>query len=77
MKQKIILTGFGPFRGHDINASWESVKLVPNLWKNDEIEIVIEEIPVQYEFIQTQVPNKWADLNPVFYIHVNAVQIPL
>ena len=45
MKQNIILTGYGPFRGHDINASWESVKIVPSLWKNDDVEIVIEEIP--------------------------------
>ena len=75
MKQNIILTGYGPFRGHDINASWESVKIVPSLWKNDEVEIVIEEIPVQYEFVQTQVPNKWADLNPVFYVHVGVSHI--
>ena len=46
MAQKIILTGFGPFRGHEINASWESAKLVPDLWKNDKFKLVVEEIPV-------------------------------
>ena len=75
MKQKIILTGFGPFRGHDINASWESVKLVPELWENDKYEIIIEEIPVQYEFVETKVPDKWADLKPVFYVHVGVSHI--
>ena len=75
MKQKIILTGFGPFRGHDINASWESVKLIPELWENDKFEIIIEEIPVQYEFVETKVPDKWADLKPVFYVHVGVSHI--
>ena len=77
MKQKIIVTGFGPFRGHDISASWESVKLLPNLWNHDQIDVVIEEIPVNYEFVQNNVPEKWADLKPkpMFYVHVGVSHI--
>ena len=75
MTQKIILTGFGPFGSHEINASWESAKLVPDLWKNDKFELVVEEIPVQYEFVQTKMPEKWADLKPAFYVHVGVSHI--
>ena len=72
---KIIVTGFGPFGEHKINASWESVKLLPKLWNHDSIDLVIDEIPVKYDFVQKNVPNKWADLNPIFIIHVGVSSI--
>ena len=51
-KKNILVTGFGPFAGHPINASWESVKLLPALWHHDQIELVIDEIPVSYDFVE-------------------------
>ena len=69
-KKAFLITGFGPFKGHPINASWESVKLLPNLWKHDQIELVLDEIPVSYEFVKCQVTEKWADHDPIFYVHV-------
>ena len=69
-KQKVLVTGFGPFTGHPINASWESVKLLPNTWNHDKIELVIDEIPVNYDFVQCHVTKKWADHDPIFYVHV-------
>ncbi len=35
-KKKIVLTGFGPFSGHPINASWEAVKIVRDSWNDDD-----------------------------------------
>lgn len=70
----IILTGFGPFGDHKINASWQSVKLIPEIWKSED-KIVIEEIPVLYNFVQEKVPEKWADLSPDFYVHVGVSHI--
>ncbi len=75
MKTNIIVTGFGPFQGHQVNASWESVKLLPEKWSDDKYNLVIEEIPVKYDFVQKQVPEKWADLKPAFYIHVGVSHI--
>ena len=74
-KKNMIITGFGPFGEHKINASWESVKLLPTLWNHSSVNLVIEEIPVQYDFIQKQVPVKWADLKPIFVIHVGVSSI--
>ena len=70
MKRKIVVTGFGPFAGHDINASWETVKLIPGLWDHEEFDVIIDEIPVSYEFVKSQVTQKWADHCPVFYVHI-------
>ena len=70
MSESIVVTGFGPFKGHPINASWESVKLLPNYWKNSNFKLIIDEIPVCYEFIQNQITAKWQDSNPAFFVHV-------
>ena len=32
--------------------------------------MIIEEIPVEYEFIQKNVPEKWKDMQPDFVVHV-------
>ena len=68
-KKKILVTGFGPFSGHPINASWESVKLLPELWHHDQIELVIDEIPVSYNFVEKNVTKKWEEHDPIFYVH--------
>jgi pyroglutamyl-peptidase len=71
MKKFILVTGFGPFAGHPTNASWESVQLLPQLWKNEEIELNIDQIPVCYDFVQQQFPGKYTkSTSPIFYVHV-------
>ena len=70
MSESIVVTGFGPFKGHPINASWENVKLLPKYWKNSNVKLIIDEIPVCYEFIQKQITAKWQDSNPTFFVHV-------
>ena len=32
-----MLTGYGPFRDHKINASWEAVKVVQQIWDKKEV----------------------------------------
>ena len=32
----IVVTGYGPFGEHKINASWEAVKRLKDLWKENQ-----------------------------------------
>ena len=66
----IVVTGFGVFRGYDVNPSWEAVKALPAVWDDDQHQVVVEEIPVQYDFVLKEVPDRWASRKPDFIIHV-------
>ena len=66
----IVVTGFGLFRGYDVNPSWEAVKALPAAWDDEQHEVVVEEIPVQYDFVLQEVPHRWSSRQPDFIIHV-------
>lgn len=74
---KIVVTGFGPFGEHKTNASWQAVQAVPNLWKlsehKDDVEIIVDEVPVSYDFVKTQVPNKYGDVDFVVHVGVSSL----
>lgn len=63
-KSVVVVTGFGPFRDIKVNASWQAVQLVPEQ-HFDDVEIVIKEIPVAYDAVNTLVPQLWEKYNPV------------
>ncbi|KAF4521079.1 hypothetical protein B566_EDAN012378 [Ephemera danica] len=66
-RPKIVVTGFGPFGKHKINASWEAVKLLPSLNLEEELdlELIIQEIPVQYDSVKKLVPELWEKYSPL------------
>ena len=35
-KLAIVVTGYGPFGDHKVNASWEAVKRLKNLWNEEQ-----------------------------------------
>lgn len=59
----VVVTGFGPFGEHKINASWEAVKLLPK-YRIPEVNIFVEEIPVEYNTVEQKVPDLWKKYNP-------------
>lgn len=63
MEDLVLVTGFGPFSGHNVNASWEAVKLLPER-KIEGVKIVVQEIPVVYSYIEEKVPLLWKQYNP-------------
>ncbi|XP_018571007.1 pyroglutamyl-peptidase 1 [Anoplophora glabripennis] len=68
MTNNIIVTGFGPFRNHNVNASWEAVKLLPDSFYG--FNIIKQEIPVTYYHVENYVPDLWNTFNPIFVFHV-------
>lgn len=64
--ETVLVTGFGPFGVHAVNASSESVKLLPTLDLERElgIRLITKEIPVIYDYVQTNVPQFWETFKP-------------
>nr|CAD7196901.1 unnamed protein product [Timema douglasi] len=71
-RNKVVITGFGPFGEHDVNASWVVVKLLSTMDIKEDlgVELLIEEIPVGYECVSSKVPHLWEKHKPLLVIHV-------
>lgn len=69
-KDIVLVTGFGPFGEHKINASWEAVKLLPK-YKLDNVELIVEEVPVLYKYVEENIPLMWKKYNPKVKIFAN------
>lgn len=77
----ILYTGFGPFRDHVVNASWEAVSripergitLPPNIDPKTPVKLVAYYLPVVYQLVADVVPKLWAkhqpDVNDVLHIN--------
>ncbi|XP_045526154.1 pyroglutamyl-peptidase 1 [Pieris brassicae] len=76
-KPIVLVTGFGPFINHPINASWEAVKLLKKdeIEKKHKIELVQLELPVTYENVDEFVPALWETHEPKLTIHVGVSKI--
>ncbi|XP_045216934.2 pyroglutamyl-peptidase 1-like [Mercenaria mercenaria] len=71
MKEKtVVVTGFGPFGSHKVNASWECVKLLKEQGLGEEVDVFIYELPVEYNTVKRQVPQIWDSHKPDLVVHV-------
>ena len=66
----IVVTGFGQFRNYTVNPSWEAVKGLNDVWDDPDYKLITEQIPVDYDFVQNNVPDRWKDCDPKFIVHV-------
>ncbi|XP_043909771.1 pyroglutamyl-peptidase 1 isoform X2 [Protopterus annectens] len=69
-KTTVVVTGFGPFGEHTVNASWVAVQEFEKLGLGDDIELRTKQVPVEYQQVQKIVPALWKQHNPQFMIHV-------
>ena len=72
-KAPVLVTGFGPFHQHKVNASWVAVQEMKKLGikhGNEDVSLEIREIPVVYEVVSKTVPKLWEELRPRLCVHV-------
>ena len=62
MKRKLLITGFDPFGGANINPAWEAVKLLPETIADFEVHKL--EIPTVYGLASQKVLEKAAEVRP-------------
>lgn len=73
-KPVVLVTGFGPFDNHIVNASWEAVKELSKLCANSkeltDVQVIKKEIPVSYEDVNACIPKLWEEYKPIVVLHV-------
>ncbi|CAG4989383.1 unnamed protein product [Colias eurytheme] len=76
-KPIVLITGFGPYLNHPVNASWEAVKIMnkDEIEKKHKVELVQIEMPVTYENVDEFVPALWETHEPKLVIHVGLSSI--
>ncbi|XP_051776725.1 pyroglutamyl-peptidase 1-like isoform X2 [Erpetoichthys calabaricus] len=68
-KPCVLLTGFGPFRQHLVNPSWEAVKGVKASGLLADVQIHIMEVPVSYRKAREVILGMWRSLKPKLAVH--------
>ncbi|XP_036037587.1 pyroglutamyl-peptidase 1-like protein [Onychomys torridus] len=68
----VVVTGFGPFRQHLVNSSWEAVKELSRLGLGEDtnIELRTLQLPVDYREVRRTLATIWEDLRPQLAVHV-------
>ncbi|XP_066918885.1 pyroglutamyl-peptidase 1-like [Clytia hemisphaerica] len=69
LSPSIFLTGFGAFGEYKTNPSWLAVQEVSKIWPNKG-EIHIKEIPVEYKYVEENVPKYLEDIKPKISVNV-------
>lgn len=69
----VLVTGFGPFGHHLINASWEAVKELEKLgieYNSKPLCLKTRQVPVLYDVVSSTVPSLLEEVNPRLCVHV-------
>uniref|UniRef100_A0A8C9DIC4 Pyroglutamyl-peptidase I like n=1 Tax=Prolemur simus TaxID=1328070 RepID=A0A8C9DIC4_PROSS len=68
----VVVTGFGPFRQHLVNSSWEAVKELSQLGLGNDVELELRtlQLPVDYREARRRVARIWEELQPQLTVHV-------
>lgn len=62
--ESFLCVGFGPFGNHSVNASWVAVQELAKTGVSDDVMLIVEEVPVIYEHVQSVVPSLWQKYKP-------------
>ena len=64
------MTGYGPFGEHKENPSWLVVKNLADTWHSDEHQLIVQEVPVSYNYVHKNIPLLLKQHQPQVVIHV-------
>ena len=73
MKQTVVITAFGPFGDHPVNASSLALQHLKEEGFSEEgmsVTIVTKELPVVYKAVELLLKQIWEELSPAFVIHI-------
>lgn len=78
MEDLIVVTGYGQFSGHKINASGEAVKILPKeiVVASKKYEIRTIEVSVEYEDVDKKIEAIWK-LKPFLVVHCGKTKLAL
>ena len=60
---RILLTGFEPFGGSDINSSWETATRI-ELQSFDSVEVVVRQLPVSFKRVGNKIRELLEEIKP-------------
>lgn len=70
MTNRVLITGFGPFANHPVNASSETLKILRKELAVDGILFDFEELSVVYESTKNFISSYWKRNSPLFCVHL-------
>ena len=73
--KSILVTGFGPFGEHTVNASWVAVGELTQIWDQRAPEwksytLSTHEVPVVYSYVEGSLPKIYEERTPCLCVHV-------
>lgn len=69
-RRNVVVTGFGLFRDHELNPSWEAIKDGQLKINRPNINIITRQIPVIYQEVDKAVEELWTSYEPILMVHV-------
>lgn len=66
----VVITGFGLFRDHQLNPSWECIKDEQFSLDPVKVNIVKKQVDVSYEEVDRVVADLWKKYNPLLMVHI-------
>uniref|UniRef100_A0A6G1SI80 Pyroglutamyl-peptidase 1 n=1 Tax=Aceria tosichella TaxID=561515 RepID=A0A6G1SI80_9ACAR len=68
--RNVVVTGFGLFRDHKSNPSWEAIKDGQLKLDRPNINVVTKQVKVSYQHVDQLISRLWDEYKPVLMVHV-------